>query len=226
MDLQKSFSADAEITQVAFSYSMYGANMGEMTLAVSKDCSSPANTKWTTLWTKSGNLGTEWQSARVEAMNTYDTYTCIRFLGTTGAHARGDMAIDDVFVTATDILNDETTNFPTTAPTPGPTPPPKIYRMCAFHEETGHSTDNLLFSYQNQSKANGTYQLLAKHNTQRIYDGFNGSTSQGRDRVRISGSFLYHYKPESMYYLFVTWGGTRPGDTEIRVGRCNTTEGA
>ena len=86
---------------LSFAYSMYDAmwfgdkSMGSMSFQGSNDgCST-----WTTLWSKSGNLGDAWHTATLTATHAPD-YTCVRFLGVTGNGYQSDMALDGECVRA------------------------------------------------------------------------------------------------------------------------------
>ncbi|MFK7797004.1 MAG: trypsin-like peptidase domain-containing protein [Aureispira sp.] len=77
--------------QVSFKYHMYGAtNMGNLLLQASTN-----GTNWTTVWSKSGNQGNNWETATV-SLATYanETELRLRFNGTTGTTWQGDMAVD------------------------------------------------------------------------------------------------------------------------------------
>ena len=88
---------------INYAYSMYGANMGTLTFETSDD----DGLSWTERWKKSGNQGRRWQKASVDL--TFSSPTQVRFVGTTGAGATSDMAIDDIVGSGT--------NLPTPLPT-------------------------------------------------------------------------------------------------------------
>ena len=73
-DLEKAFPAVQELYGVAFQYHMYGTSMGSAVLE-----SSATGTSWDSLWTKSGNLGDQWNQATVYAGSgqTMLRYTCV-----------------------------------------------------------------------------------------------------------------------------------------------------
>ncbi len=74
-----------------FRYHMYGATMGTLQLQVNIN-NSPF---WSTIWTKTGDLGNTWNFAYV-SLASYSSYTNVklRFVGTTGTSFTSDMAID------------------------------------------------------------------------------------------------------------------------------------
>lgn len=79
----------------SFKYHMYGSNMGTLALQASTD-----GTTWSTIWSMSGNKGNSWLSATV-SLDAYLGGTMqLRYVGTTGSSYRGDMAIDDLSLSA------------------------------------------------------------------------------------------------------------------------------
>ncbi len=80
-----------------FMYHMYGAStMGNLLLQARTGGGS-----WSTVWSKSGNQGNSWLSANVD-LSAYagDDNVELRFFGTTGTTWQGDMAIDDLSLSA------------------------------------------------------------------------------------------------------------------------------
>ena len=76
--------------------------MGTVQLQASDDASS-----WSTLWSKSGNMGDAWSSASLSV----DGYAYLRFYYVSGSGYYGDFALDDITVYSASM-----------SPTPGPTP--------------------------------------------------------------------------------------------------------
>ncbi len=76
----------------SFNYQMYGASsMGGLTLQATTD-----GTNWTSVWTRSGNLGNTWLSADVDLAAYLGGTIKLRFVGTTGSTWQGDIAIDNI----------------------------------------------------------------------------------------------------------------------------------
>jgi hypothetical protein len=82
---------DGAVSTVDFDYHMYGATMGTAEVQGSADGSS-----YTTLWTRSGDQGSAWSSAAVDASG--GSYTWLRFKYTGGASYTGDFALDAIVV--------------------------------------------------------------------------------------------------------------------------------
>ena len=81
--------------QFDFQYSMYGDDMGTLYLQVSTNNGS----SWTTLWNRSGDQGTGWNTATV-SLNSYTGQSIqLRFRGVTGSGFHSDIAIDDLSLT-------------------------------------------------------------------------------------------------------------------------------
>jgi endonuclease I len=75
-----------------FNYHMYGAsNMGNLTLKVTTD-----GENWASIWSKSGNQGTEWLSENVDLSSYLGESIKLRMIGQTGETWQGDMAIDNL----------------------------------------------------------------------------------------------------------------------------------
>ena len=88
-DLQKTFPAGQELYGIAFQYHMYGSYAGYGVLESSAD-----GTSWASLWSKSSNLGDQWNQATVYALGSGQTM--LRFTYTNQAHYLGDFALDDI----------------------------------------------------------------------------------------------------------------------------------
>ena len=110
------------VGEVSFYYHMWGFYMGTLELEETTDSVS-----WSTIWTKSGDQGDSWQGASV-SIATINVIQ-VRWVGTTGADLRSDMAIDDVEIRsdASGVCTLPTpvpTPLPTALPMPAPTPVP------------------------------------------------------------------------------------------------------
>ena len=57
-DLEKTFPTGSDLYGVAFQYHMFGDAIGSAVLETSAD-----GTSWTSIWSKSGNLGDQWLQA-------------------------------------------------------------------------------------------------------------------------------------------------------------------
>jgi len=80
----------------AFRYHMYGASaMGDLELQATTDDNS-----WSTLWSKAGNQGNSWLSANVDMTAYAGGNVKLRFVGTTGTTWQGDMAVDNISLSA------------------------------------------------------------------------------------------------------------------------------
>ena len=88
-DMQKTFPAGQELYGVAFQYHKYGDTMGSAVLESSAD-----GTTWSNLWSKSGNLGNQWNQASVYAVSSGQTM--LRFTYTSGSSFTGDLALDNI----------------------------------------------------------------------------------------------------------------------------------
>ena len=81
---------------ISFKYHMYGAAaMGGLVLEATTD-----DTNWSNIWSQSGNQGNSWQTANISLNSYAGGQVKLRFVGTTGTTWQGDMAIDDLSVTA------------------------------------------------------------------------------------------------------------------------------
>ncbi|MCP4457809.1 MAG: S8 family serine peptidase [Cytophagales bacterium] len=91
------YDLSAETTaNFSFEYHMYGAAaMGGLVLEASTD-----GTSWTSVWSQNGNQGNSWQTANVN-LDSYAGGTIkLRYVGTTGTTWQGDMAVDNIAMTA------------------------------------------------------------------------------------------------------------------------------
>ncbi|MEL6534599.1 MAG: Ig-like domain-containing protein [Bacteroidota bacterium] len=77
--------------EMTFDWHMYGSDMGTVWLQASTNSGS----SWTTLWAKTGNQGTSWQSATVD-LSSYSGPVLLRFYGRTGSSYRSDLALDNL----------------------------------------------------------------------------------------------------------------------------------
>jgi len=87
----------------SFKYHMYGAStMGSLAIEASLD-----GTSWSTVWSRSGDQGNQWNTSTIN-LDVYNGQKVqLRFNGITGTTWQGDMAIDDLKIT----------NVATTVPT-------------------------------------------------------------------------------------------------------------
>ena len=78
-----------------FDYHMYGADMGTLSI----DASTDDGATWTSLWSKSGDQGNQWNSDAI-TMSGYggNSNVYIRIHGTVGSNYRSDMAVDNIVV--------------------------------------------------------------------------------------------------------------------------------
>ena len=114
-DLQ-SYQVSSGISSVSFFYLAYGGTIGTMYVQGSTDGSS-----WSSLWTKSGNLGRNWYPASVTVGggNTF-----LRFLYIGGSSYTGDFALDYVSISTGSIPAPTTSPSLSFAPTSSRTPSP------------------------------------------------------------------------------------------------------
>ncbi|WP_298239270.1 M14 family zinc carboxypeptidase [uncultured Algibacter sp.] len=93
-------------SSLSFDYSMYGADIGSLTLEVSTNDGND----WNTLWTLSGNQGTGW-SNQVVNLSAYDgVYIKLRFTGIINSgngNLRGDIALDNLSITGATLSIEE-----------------------------------------------------------------------------------------------------------------------
>ncbi len=77
-----------------FGYHMYGSNMGNMEVLVSTD----DGINYTSIWTKSGDVGNVWNQASVDLSAYVGSVIKLQFRGATGSSFRSDMAIDNLII--------------------------------------------------------------------------------------------------------------------------------
>lgn len=81
--------------KITFSYHMFGANMGSLTLEISTN----GGASWTSLWSRTGDQGNAWNTQTI-GLNAYKGgYVQLRFVGVTGGGFDSDMAIDAISIT-------------------------------------------------------------------------------------------------------------------------------
>jgi len=79
-----------------FQYHNYGAAaMGNLVLEAKTETGS-----WTSVWSVSGNQGNAWANASVDLSSYAGDVVQLRYVGTTGTTWQGDMAVDDLSLTA------------------------------------------------------------------------------------------------------------------------------
>lgn len=124
-DLCRTF--DEDVRRVSFQYHMYGSTIGDVVLQGSDDGGST----YTTLWSKSGNLGDSWYGATVN-IGTKGSQD-LKFVYVSGSSVTGDFALDAVEV----VMGWEPSPLPTPAPTvsqfPTPLPSPQPSSFVATH---------------------------------------------------------------------------------------------
>jgi len=87
----------AEQASFTFNYHMYGAStMGSLALEITSDGDS-----WASIWSTSGNQGSQWQSAQLDLSDYLGDNIKLRFVGQTGDTWQGDMAIDNLGLSTT-----------------------------------------------------------------------------------------------------------------------------
>ncbi len=79
-----------ENLQLTFDYHMNGATMGTLNVTIND------GSGWTTLWTRSGSQGTDWNAASIDLSAYSGSFVKLRFDATTGNGNTSDMAIDNV----------------------------------------------------------------------------------------------------------------------------------
>lgn len=77
-----------------FYYHMYGAHVNRLVLEVSTN----SGNSWTQIFSKSGDQGNSWKEAAIDLSAYKASRVLLRFVGTTGAGPRGDIAIDHIRV--------------------------------------------------------------------------------------------------------------------------------
>ena len=124
-----------ELYGIAFQYHMYGATMGSAVLE-----SSATGTSWASLWSKSGNMGDQWNQATVYALGSGQTMLRFTYTGSSwdprsGSSATGDFALDDIQIG--DCLTVGCSASPNSAcMVPGGTCDPATGRCAAYADGT------------------------------------------------------------------------------------------
>ncbi len=95
--------------QLSFDYHMYGSNMGTLEIRTSVDDGG----SWTTIWSKNGNQGNNWNSQTVSLSDYSGSVIKLQLKGTTGSGYRSDMAIDNINITSggSDNADDDIDNL-------------------------------------------------------------------------------------------------------------------
>lgn len=83
--------------QISFYHHMYGSDMGTLKLQLSND----GGQSWSDIFSKSGNLGNQWNLENIDLSAYAGQIINLRFYGLTGSDFRSDMAIDMISVTGT-----------------------------------------------------------------------------------------------------------------------------
>ncbi|MTI21076.1 T9SS type A sorting domain-containing protein [Fulvivirga sp. RKSG066] len=79
-----------------FKYHMYGSSaMGSLRLEASTN-----GTSWTSVWSRSGNQGNNWLNGNVDLTAYAGGSVKLRYVGTTGTTWQGDMAVDNLALSA------------------------------------------------------------------------------------------------------------------------------
>ncbi len=79
-----------------FRYQMTGNAVGELKL----EASANNGGSWTEVWSRSGNQGAAWASANVDLTSYTGDSVQLRFTGTSGTSWQGDMAVDNISLSA------------------------------------------------------------------------------------------------------------------------------
>ncbi|WAR02788.1 MLRP1-like protein, partial [Mya arenaria] len=98
-----------------FWYSMFGRNVGSLTVYISQNGSMPGYP----MWALTGNKGVGWKSAQV-ALQSSIQYTVV-FEGQVGSGILGDIALDDLSMTSGQCALTPANALPQGATTPAPT---------------------------------------------------------------------------------------------------------
>lgn len=83
--------SSAAMPSFRFDYHMYGNQMGTLTLQASTD----GGGGWSTIWSRSGQQGRNWQSANISLQGFIGQVVRLRFSSTIGG-VRSDMAVDNI----------------------------------------------------------------------------------------------------------------------------------
>lgn len=93
-----------ENAQITFDYHMYGADMGTLSLEVSIDDGANYSNVFSISGEQHGSNGAAWTNQIVD-LSVYDGQTIkLRFYGLTGSSWRGDMAFDNINITADTVV--------------------------------------------------------------------------------------------------------------------------
>ncbi len=85
----------------SFRYHMLGASsMGALNIEISTD-----DNTWTNIWSRSGNQGSSWQTASIDLSGYTGNVVKLRMTGTTTNTWQGDIAVDDMSLTAGNLNN-------------------------------------------------------------------------------------------------------------------------
>lgn len=85
---------------LSFFYHMWGAGMGTMMLEASKN----GGINWQTIWSISGNQGSNWQQANIDLSSFISDTIIIRLTGITGPNRTSQMAIDELALYGVTLL--------------------------------------------------------------------------------------------------------------------------
>lgn len=77
---------------LSFFYHMWGAGMGTMLLEASKN----GGVSWQTIWSVSGNQGSNWHQAYIDFSSFISDTIIIRLTGVTGPNRTSQMAVDEI----------------------------------------------------------------------------------------------------------------------------------
>ena len=136
------------VSEVSFQYSMYGATMGTVLL---QGCDSVDDDASTTLWSKSGNLGSTWLSAVVD-ISGYD-YDCLRFEYTGGSSYTGDFSLDNIQAVVSSVP--DVSLVPSSSPSPTHVTSSSVPTSDCYY--TAYYQYSYQFSYQDSYQASYNY---------------------------------------------------------------------
>ncbi|MBT7144865.1 MAG: hypothetical protein HN894_16195, partial [Bacteroidetes bacterium] len=102
-----SFKIAGSSSTLTFWYHMYGSSMGSLTVYI-----NTGGYSYTQIWNMSGDQGNAWQKATLD-LSSYAGSSNIRlkFRGTTSPSDYSDMAIDDILVSSSAVLNEDFDSF-------------------------------------------------------------------------------------------------------------------
>lgn len=85
---------------IIFDYHMHGEDIGQLLLQYRKNEST-----WSTIWSKNGDQGNQWQTARVKVSDLFQ-YGNLRFVAQSKSDAlRGDIALDNIKLAGMDTIS-------------------------------------------------------------------------------------------------------------------------